>query len=227
MWSENKVHAYVGDQDYDFTWLDPEKKIYVLQNRRYRKGKKLEFAIGPLDVRLNNTLVSAFGATGRLTWYPNEEWGVEALYKYKFNRKSGAAEHFENETGFRGLPRQTNWYGALELLWVPFYSKINTFNHIFYIDLGGGAGPAWIETEADRNLFKGVVQANSIEVESTYGALVTVFIKFYFNEHFGLRHDINWLNYRALQVTPINSKSARSYEWWQDWDYNLSFTVLF
>ena len=31
---------------YDFSWLDPGKKIFVLQNRRYRKDNKFHLAAG-------------------------------------------------------------------------------------------------------------------------------------------------------------------------------------
>ena len=32
------------DDEYNFSWLDPDKKIYVLQNRKYRKAGRVMFS---------------------------------------------------------------------------------------------------------------------------------------------------------------------------------------
>src|SRR3954465_6960282 len=34
-----------ADDEYSFNWLDPDKKIYVLQNRRYLKAERAELSV--------------------------------------------------------------------------------------------------------------------------------------------------------------------------------------
>ena len=36
------ILAYAGEENvYDFLWLDPDKKVYVLQNREFKKKKRV------------------------------------------------------------------------------------------------------------------------------------------------------------------------------------------
>ena len=34
-----------SDEEYNFKWLDPDKKVYVLQNRKYRKALRPFFSV--------------------------------------------------------------------------------------------------------------------------------------------------------------------------------------
>jgi len=61
---------------YDFLWLDPDKKVYVLQNKLYKKEHSFFFDAGYL---LNFTSkfqeTSGFKINGG--FYFHEEWGIE------------------------------------------------------------------------------------------------------------------------------------------------------
>ena len=47
------------DDDYNFSWLDPDKKIYVLQNRKFRKANAAQlFLMGGMG--LGETYRKAF-----------------------------------------------------------------------------------------------------------------------------------------------------------------------
>jgi len=71
----NKAQA--GEKSlYDFLWLDPDKKVYVLQNKLYKKEHSFFFDAGYL---LNFTSkfqeTSGFKINGG--FYFHEEWGIE------------------------------------------------------------------------------------------------------------------------------------------------------
>jgi hypothetical protein len=72
------------DDDYNFSWLDPDKKIYVLQNRRYRKANSADiFLMGGLS--LGDTYRTVYQVQPRLGYWFNEEMGLEVFYSDRFN----------------------------------------------------------------------------------------------------------------------------------------------
>ena len=66
-----------SSDEYNFKWLDPDKKIYVLQNRRYQKAKHALFSVtgGP-----------DFGGNAYTT-----SWSVTPRLNYFFSTKAGAS----------------------------------------------------------------------------------------------------------------------------------------
>ncbi len=132
-----------ADSDYDFSWLDPEKKIYVLQNRKYRKaGSPHLYLMGGMGIA--ETYRQAFQYQPRLGFWFNEDFGLEAFYTGRFNSNNGAFNALiASNGGTRPFIREINsQFGAL-LNWAPWYAKINVFNSILYFDwyfsLGLGA----------------------------------------------------------------------------------------
>src|SRR5262245_41017208 len=77
--------------EYNFSWLDPDKKIYVLQNRRYLKGNRplLSAMIG---TGFSNPYRTVFTIDPRLAYYMNETWGVEVMYQIGTNKVNGTAD---------------------------------------------------------------------------------------------------------------------------------------
>src|SRR6478609_7348924 len=71
--------ALAEEQEYNFNWLDPDKKIYVLQNRRYEKAGKIMISamIGP---GLSNPYRDVVSIDPRIAYYFNETWGIELFY---------------------------------------------------------------------------------------------------------------------------------------------------
>ena len=60
--------------EYNFSWLDPDKKIYVLQNRKYLKSNRLLMSVmmGP---GFNNAFRSIYSIDPRgLTKPPSSRW---------------------------------------------------------------------------------------------------------------------------------------------------------
>ncbi len=130
------------DSEYNFSWLDPDKKIYVLQNRKYTKaGHAMFSAMG--GVGWSNPYRNVRTVDPRVSFYFSEDFGVELFYSINFNSTNTTFSALEQESP-NALPHIReirSQYGAL-LHWVPWYAKINVFNQILHFDwyFSGGAG---------------------------------------------------------------------------------------
>jgi outer membrane beta-barrel protein len=130
------------DDEYSFNWLDPDKKIYVLQNRRYLKANHalLSVLIGP---GLSNSYRNAFNVEPRLAYYFSEAWGVEFFYTNTFNQPNATVSALQRATSTTlAVVREIHSELGAMVHYVPWYAKINVFNKILYFDwyLAAGAG---------------------------------------------------------------------------------------
>ncbi len=128
--------------EYSFNWLDPDKKIYVLQNRKYTKaGKVLLSAM--IGTSFSNPYRTTLNFDPRFAYYFSEDWGVEAFYTVMSNSSNNAYKALvaTNASVLPVIRENKSQFGAL-LHWAPWYSKINVFNQILYFDwyFSGGAG---------------------------------------------------------------------------------------
>lgn len=141
-WADAAETSTEGQGEYNFNWLDPEKKIYVLQNRRYLKeGRPMVTLMG--GTGFSNPYRTTFNADARAAFYISEAWGIEAFYTYTGNSANANFTALQG-TGSNILPviREIHsQYGGM-VHWVPWYAKINVFNQILYFDwyFAGGAG---------------------------------------------------------------------------------------
>jgi outer membrane beta-barrel protein len=124
-----------SDSDYNFNWLDPEKKIYVLQNRKYTKADRAMISVmaGPGS---GNAYRSVFNVDARLSYYISESWGLEGFYTKTFNTPNGNYAALENQASLNLSPfvREIKNAEGVMAEWVPWYAKINVFNSIIYFD---------------------------------------------------------------------------------------------
>src|SRR6476660_9546234 len=82
----NKVHA--GEKSlYDFLWLDPDKKVYVLQNKLYKKEHTAYIDLGYIS-NFTSKFQDTYGFTGRVGYYVHEEWAFEGFYNGYQNRNN-------------------------------------------------------------------------------------------------------------------------------------------
>lgn len=131
------------DEDYNFSWLDPEKKIYVLQNRKYRKaGGAHIYAMG--GVALAETYRTVYQFQPRIgTWF-NEDFGIEAFYSARFHSPNNAYRALSQATsgGTTPLIREIKSQFGVLFNWAPWYAKMNVFDSVLYFDwyfsLGAG-----------------------------------------------------------------------------------------
>jgi outer membrane beta-barrel protein len=139
-----------GQDEYDFSWLDPEKKIYVVENRKFTKAGHLELSTS-VGVGLSEAYRTQRQWITRATFYINEHWGISGFYFNNYN--SPNANYQEVETLSQLVPsvRDTNSYYGGSVVWIPFYGKINLFNQIFYIDWDFELGIGMANTQIDIN----------------------------------------------------------------------------
>lgn len=98
--------------------------------------------------------------------------------------------------------------GAM-LMWSPFYSKINTFNKVFYFDWMFGLGLANVTTKDNRKLFETTAtDQKAMTTESNMGALWNTGFRFYINDHWSLRLDVTGLTYKANKTKSDSSNNV-------------------
>lgn len=200
-------NTHAGEKSlYDFLWLDPDKKVYVLQNKLYKKEHSVYADIGYL-ANFTSKFQDTRGLAIRTGFYFHEEWGVELFYNSYSNTNN---DDFRNVRLINQadpfIRRLNSTYGAIAI-WSPFYGKINTFNQIFYFDWSFGAGLAKVNAESN---MKTVVQGNvasNYEKETYTGAILKTKVKFHLKEniHLGLEYMNTYYNAPG----PKNPKSDK------------------
>ncbi len=196
--------SFAGQDDlYDFLWLDPDKKVYVLQNKVYEKKGTAYVTAGygkGLSTDFQDTKVYQF-KTG---YYFSEDWGIELLYSGKNHSNDDAYATITDATnGNNKIPfvrRFKSYYGAMGL-WSPFYGKINTFNEIFYFDVNFGLGISKIDAESNRTAFQANSATDVYEDESYTAGLWKVGMRFYVTESLSLDLDFTTNTYKANSGT--------------------------
>jgi len=181
---------------YDFSWLDKDKEIYVLQNRKFRKDGRLY--VGALGVKtLSGAFIDSYGASARAGYFFKEDFGIE----FAFGKNSGSENDTANgvkEQGTVPFYRKIDTYMGAMFMWSPFYSKINTFNKVYYFDWMFGLGLANIKTLDNRNKFDTTSpNQNTLTSETTLGALWNTGLRFYVSENWSLRLDVTGQTYKA------------------------------
>jgi outer membrane beta-barrel protein len=186
---------------YDFLWLDPDKKVYVLQNKLYKKENSFFFDVGYMS-NFTSKFQDTQGFQLRGGYYFHEEWGVEGSFQQYMNVNNDEYRSIRRVTGAEPFIRRLrSSYGA-NLIWSPFYGKINTFNEIFYFDWSFGAGytkinaESNIKTAAQRNV------KNTFNSESYDGGVLKTKVKVHLTEsmHVGLEY----MNTYYMAPSPSN-----------------------
>lgn len=183
-----KTHA--GEKSvYDFLWLDPDKSVYVLQNKVHKKERSLYLDLGYL-ANFTSKFQDTQGMAIRAGYYIHEEWGLEVFYNQYSNKNNDDYRNVRLINQAEPFVRRLNSsYGAL-VIWSPFYGKINTFNQIFYFDWSFGAGLAKVNAESNLKNVRNPTQDSRYEKESYNGAVVKTQVKFHLREniHLGVEY---------------------------------------
>lgn len=213
------LRAAEGDT-YNFSWLDPDKEVYVLQNRVYRKNGRLYVNAGG-GITTSGAFVSAKNIQGRVGYFFKEEWGVEFLYSMNSGEENETAQSVRNEGSSGSVPFRRivdNYYGAM-VMWSPFYSKINTFNTVVYVDWLFGLGYASLTETNNREEFINN-QSNFAPTQETHAGLMwQAAMKFYINENFDIRVNLATVHYKAKKASVGTEEEA-----WNT-NYDLSATL--
>jgi outer membrane beta-barrel protein len=198
--------AYSGEESvYDFLWLDPDKKVYVLQNKLFKKEHKFYADLGYLS-NFTSTFQNTDGLSVKTGFYIHEEWGLELFYNKYSNSNNDNWSNVRQINGADPFVRRFNQsYGAM-VIWSPFYGKINTFNKIFYFDWSFGAGFAKIDAESNRKTVDDSSLKSSYESEKINAAVWKTKVKFHLKENIHL--GVEWMQHHYKGVGP--DKNGRS-----------------
>ena len=208
---------------YNFSWLDPDKEVYVLQNRKYRKSGKFYVNAGG-GITTTGAFVDSTNIQGRVGFFFKEEWGIEGLYSMNSGSENETAKSVRGDLGTSGstpFRRITDNYYGVMLMWAPFYSKINTFNKIIYVDWLFGVGYGSIEETNNKTEFLTGATSSSPTTESHSGILWQTALKFYLSENWDIRLNLASMNYKADQPSNNSSESV-----WND-HYDLTVSLGF
>ncbi|MCB9060236.1 MAG: outer membrane beta-barrel domain-containing protein [Halobacteriovoraceae bacterium] len=204
------------DSVYDFGWLDQDKEVYVLQNRKFLKQKKIHVHVGG-GLTTNGAFVDTTVLQGRLGYFATENYGFEMLYSKQSAKENETAALVRNNGGAGSTPFRRlvdNYFGAM-FLWSPFYSKINTFNAILYYDVFLGVGYAKFKESNNGPQFRNDLFNESVS-ETHNSFLWQITLQFYVTELINLRLDLATNHFRADKASDTSV---------QIWDSNYDFTA--
>ncbi|MBA2406333.1 MAG: outer membrane beta-barrel domain-containing protein [Bdellovibrionales bacterium] len=176
---------------YEFSWLDKDKEIYVLQNRKFRKVGKAYIG-GDLSKTISGAFVDAYGGTLRGGFFFREDWGIEGVFGKSTGDKNETAKGVEDQQA-KAFYRKADTYMGVMAMWSPFYSKINTFNKVFYYDWMFGLGVASVKLLDNRNEFSSVA-SDSLTSSNAIGAIWNTGLRIYFTESWSMRIDFTGLH---------------------------------
>lgn len=200
---------------YDFSWLDPDKEVYVLQNRKFRK-KRSAFFSGGFGKGLSGAFVDSVQFQVRTGFFFQEDYGLGFLYSKNDSDESETGKSVTLEFPFRRLVQ--DYRGAM-LLWSPFYSKTNFFNKVFYYDIIVGLGYAELNETNNRLAVEGRnPELEDVELKHQ-GPLVDLEAKFFITPWLNTSINVNAVYYKDK-----NSDNTKDI-WYNQWD--LTFSIGF
>ncbi len=215
------------DDTYSFSWLDPDKEVFVLQNRKYRKVGRLHLNLG-IGLTPSGAFVDSKNIQGRVGYFFKEAWGFELIYSKNDGEENATASSLRNEGSSGSVPfrRIVNNYLGGMVLWSPFYAKINTFNKIIYLDWIIGLGLAKLE-ETNNIVEFTTTPGNATETTLTHTGLIwDTGLKFYLNQNFDIRMDLTVVHYKANKAkADVNAEAKSTY--YSNWDLALSLGYSF
>ena len=189
------VQASEGDL-YDFLWLDPDKQVYVLQNKVYEKQGTFYANLGYL-YGISNEFQDVSGFHGSAGYYFTEEFAFEVFGNFYSNSNN---ESYENLARINStvpfVRRSESFYGGM-VVWSPFYGKINTFNKIFYFDWSVGLGVGKVETESNATTAADPNMASEFTKESFTAAGIKTGLRFHATKNIHLNIEYLRTTYKA------------------------------
>lgn len=185
-----------AEDEYNFSWLDPDKKVFVLQNRKYLKKDRVMVSVlgGPA---ISNAYRNSFGVGPRVGYYFDETWGFEGFLTGFTNSQNGTFRQLTLATN-NVIPvvREIKVQGGFLLHYVPWYAKINVFNSIIYFDWYFEGGLGGIASELDTRTH--ATKAPAITKQNFMAGYLGTGHLFHINDSFLIRLDFMGAFYQAL-----------------------------
>lgn len=215
-WADAANAADRGSE-YSFNWLDPDKKIYVLQNRRYTKANRVMIS-AMAGVGVSNPYRDTYSFDPRVAYYFSESFGIEVFHTMFSNSENSTLEALKQAVGtvagvlpvVREIKTQ---YGALAH-YVPWYAKINVFNQILYFDWYFSGGVGQLGTDViTQTTTTGPKIANT---QNLFGVFLGTGHQYHLNESLTVRLDFSGAFYQA----PIFGNTGE-----ENWFSNYTFGI--
>jgi outer membrane beta-barrel protein len=202
------------NSEYNFNWLDPEKKIYVLQNRRYTKEGHvfLNLLAGP---GLSNSYRTVWNVDPRIDYYFSEHFGIEAFYTLSFNTINNTYTALQ-QVSPTTLPYVREIQNELGVMaqWVPWYAKINVFNNIIYFDWYFQAGLGQLGTQLAN---QATAQSNlSYTSQNEFALYAGTGHLYHLSEDWQVRVDFTGMYYRAPLQGNVGSNT-----WFSNYNFEI------
>lgn len=224
-WALPMSFSYAAQDDlYDFLWLDPDKQVYVLQNKVYEK-KKTFFADVGLVKGLNTNFQSTTGYHFGLGYYFAEEFAIEAIYNGYSNNDDDAYRSIQQINQSIPFVRRAVSKVGINGIWSPFYGKINTFNKIIYFDWSFGLGIGQFTTESNGETANDP-NANTYIEESHMAILTKSIFKVHLNDRFHINLEYSMDHYKS-KGPRISNTSNPTESWGTNNEAVISFGFNF
>ena len=215
------TNLYSAETDtYDFSWLDPDKEVFVLQNRKFRKVGRVHLNVG-YGITTSGAFVDATTMQGRFGYFFTENYGFELVYAKNSGKENTTAESLR--TVGRAVPfrRIVDGYMGAMFLWSPFYSKINTFNQIIYVDWIFGVGYAQLDETNNLDAF--IARTARSETTANHGGIMwDIGAKVFLNENWSIKLDVTTIHYQAPKADGSGADG-----WYSNYDLSASIGYSF
>ncbi|MCP4911998.1 MAG: outer membrane beta-barrel domain-containing protein [Oligoflexia bacterium] len=215
---------YASEKDlYDFLWLDPDKKVYVLQNKVYKKKRKTYADIGYI-IGINNAYQDTTGGKFNIGHYLTEEWAIEASHSSYSNKDNDNYSNLNRINGSVPFVRRPKTHTSINAVWSPFYGKINTFNKILYFDWSFALGVGQLEFESNKDTVSNPSEADNYTTEKTTSIVTKTNFKIHAtkNIHIGVEYGRN--SYRATGPTINNVPGTTSWKAQSEVVFSVGFS---
>lgn len=210
--------SFAGTKDYyEFKWLDPEKKVFVLQDKLYENQNKIYVKLG-YGVQDLSQFQDTSGFHMAVSYFFKEEWGVELFGNVYSNKDNNAYEAVQSpRSGTPVLPfilRAKSIYGLMAI-YAPFYAKLNTYNLIYYIDWSFGLGASQVNAEDNFKDFDAGLTAPQTGYEKVSKTAITAKTQIAFHLSDLWTINIDFYNYwlKARQPNGGSEKYIRFHDW--------------
>lgn len=220
--------AVAGEQSvYDFSWLDKDKEVFVLQNRKFRKAMSPYLTLGG-GMTTSGAFVDSYYFQGRAGMFVQEEWGLEFLYTKAQGSENETYDSVENinntGAGATAFRRIVDNYWGVAVLWSPFYAKINTFNSIAYMDWIIGAG---IGQLTEHNNKESIRESTPLAdtTETHLGGFWETSLKFWVSQNWSVNLDLVGFYYQADKAQNIENENTKAF--YSNYDLGLSLSYNF
>jgi len=203
------TNLFANEKDiYEFSWLDPDKEVFVLQNRKFRKADHAYINLGG-GITTSGAFVDSTAIQGRVGYFFTEDYGLEGIYSKNSGKENDTAKAVRGGgsggTGTTPFRRIVDSYMGGMFVWSPFYSKINTFNKIVYMDWIFGLGYAQLKEHNNQLELPSGSNDTTQTALSHAGLVWDVAMKFYIDESFSIRTDLTAIHYSATKVNSVGT----------------------